>query len=121
MDEAGEVKGQSLYPKGRFNLCRFWDLGWYGLKDRGVKGGDIVASIFRNHIQQPAVKASGLEELKVKDMRKTAATNLLQSGLDMKTVTAVLDHENISTTLNHYAMTTPESLINADNDAMSAS
>jgi site-specific recombinase XerD len=67
------------------------------------------------------VKASGLEGLKVKDMRKTAGTNLLQSGLDLKTVTAVLGHENISTTLNHYAKTTPESLINADSDAASAS
>jgi site-specific recombinase XerD len=69
-----------------------------------------VASNFRNRIWQPAVKAAGLEGLKVKDMRKTAATNLLQSGLDMKTVTAVMGHENISTTLNHYAKTTPESL-----------
>ena len=72
-----------------------------------------MASNFRNRIWQPAVKAAGLEGLKVKDMRKTAATNLLQNGLDMKTVTAVIGHENISTTLNHYAKTTPESLANA--------
>jgi len=79
------------------------------------KGGHLVASNFRNRIWQPAVKAAGLEGLKVKDMRKTAATNLLQNGLDMKTVTAVLGHENISTTLNHYAKTTPESLSVAAN------
>jgi site-specific recombinase XerD len=46
-------------------------------------------------------------------MRKTAATNLLQSGADSKTVTAILGHEDIRTTLNHYAKTTPESLANA--------
>ena len=74
-----------------------------------------MASNFRSRIWQPAVKAAGLEGLKVKDMRKTAATNLLQNGLDMKTVTAVMGHENISTTLNHYAKTTPESLSIAAN------
>jgi len=46
-------------------------------------------------------------------MRKTAATNLLQSGADSKTVTAILGHEDIRTTLNHYAKTTPESLLAA--------
>ena len=77
------------------------------------EGGRLVSSNFRNRIWQPAVKAVGLEGLQIKDMRKTAATNLLQSGIDSKTVTAVLGHEDIRTTLNHYAKTTPESLINA--------
>ncbi len=56
---------------------------------------------------------AGLEGLQIKDMRKTAAANLLQSGADSKTVTAILGHEDIRTTLNHYAKTTPESLANA--------
>ena len=81
----------------------------------GQKGGFLVASNFRSHIWQPSVKSAGLEGLKVKDMHKTAVTNLLQNGLDMKTVTAVIGHENISTTLNHYAQTKPESLSNAAN------
>ena len=77
------------------------------------KGGRLVSSNFRNRIWQPAVKAAGLEGLQIKDMRKTAATNLLQSGADSKTVTAIMGHEDIRTTLNHYAKTTPESLLNA--------
>lgn len=77
------------------------------------KGGRLVSSNFRNRIWQPAIKAAGLEGLQIKDMRKTAATNLLQSGADSKTVTAILGHEDIRTTLNHYAKTTPESLVNA--------
>ncbi|MCX6519003.1 MAG: tyrosine-type recombinase/integrase [Actinobacteria bacterium] len=77
------------------------------------KGGRLVSSNFRNRIWQPAVKAAGLEGLQIKDLRKTAATNLLQSGADSKTVTAILGHEDIRTTLNHYAKTTPESLANA--------
>ena len=77
------------------------------------KGGRLVSSNFRNRIWQPAVEASGLEGLKIKDLRKTAATNLLQSGADAKTVTAVMGHEDIRTTLNHYAKTTPESLLTA--------
>ena len=79
------------------------------------EGGHLVSSNFRNRIWQPAVKAAGLEGLQIKDMRKTAATNLLQSGIDSKTVTAVLGHEDIRTTLNHYAKTTPESLSIAAN------
>ena len=75
----------------------------------------FVSSNFRNRIWQPAVKAAGLEGLQIKDMRKTAATNLLQSGADSKTVTAILGHEDIRTTLNHYAKTTPESLSIAAN------
>jgi site-specific recombinase XerD len=77
------------------------------------KGGRLVSSNFRNRIWQPLVKAAGLEGLKIKDMRKTAATNLLQNGLDTKTVTAVMGHEDIRTTLNHYAKTTPKSLSDA--------
>lgn len=73
----------------------------------------IVYANFRNRIWGPAVKASGLNGLTIKDLRKTAATNLLQSGADAKTVTAVMGHEDIRTTLNHYAKTTPESLANA--------
>ena len=79
------------------------------------EGGRLVSSNFRNRIWQPAVKAAGLEGLQIKDMRKTAATNLLQSGADSKTVTAILGHEDIRTTLNHYAKTTPESLSIAAN------
>ena len=79
------------------------------------EGGRLVSSNFRNRIWQPAVKAVGLEGLQIKDMRKTAATNLLQSGADSKTVTAILGHEDIRTTLNHYAKTTPESLSIAAN------
>jgi site-specific recombinase XerD len=77
------------------------------------KGGRLVSSNFRNRIWQPAIKAAGLEGLQIKDMRKTAATNLLQSGADSKTVTAIMGHEDIRTTLNHYAKTTPESLLSA--------
>jgi site-specific recombinase XerD len=79
----------------------------------GQMGGRLVSSNFRNRIWQPAVKAAGLEGLTIKDMRKTAATNLLQSGADSKTVTTILGHEDIRTTLNHYAKTTMESLTSA--------
>lgn len=79
----------------------------------GPKGGRLVYSNFRTRIWNPAVLAAGLKGLTIKDMRKTAATNLLQSGADAKTVTAVMGHEDIRTTLNHYAKTTPESLLSA--------
>jgi site-specific recombinase XerD len=78
-----------------------------------ASGSRLVYANFRNRIWVPTVKSVGLEGLRIKDMRKTAATNLLQSGADAKTVTAIMGHEDIRTTLNHYAKTTPESLATA--------
>ena len=46
-------------------------------------------------------------------MRNRGATNLIQSGANAKTVTAVMGHEDIRATLNHYVKTTPESLVSA--------
>jgi site-specific recombinase XerD len=83
-------------------------------------GGRLVYSNFRTRIWHPAVNAAGLHGLRIKDMRKTAATNLLQSGADAKTVTAIMGHEDIRTTLNHYARTTPESLLAASQALVNA-
>ena len=51
--------------------------------------------------------------LKIHDLRKTAATNLVQAEIDIKSVTEMLGHEDIRTTLQHYAKTSPEGLLAA--------
>ena len=68
---------------------------------------------FHARVWIPAVNDAGLSGLRIHDLRKTAATRLLQAGVDQKTVTAYLGHEDLRTTLQHYAKTTPESLLKA--------
>ena len=59
----------------------------------------------------PVIERAGLQELRIHDLRKTAATRLLQAGVDHETVTAMLGHEDIHTAFHHYAKATPQSLL----------
>lgn len=68
---------------------------------------------FHARVWTPAIERAGLQGLRIHDLRKTAATRLLQAGVDHKTITALLGHEDLRTTLQHYAQATPESLLNA--------
>ena len=58
--------------------------------------------------------------LKIHDLRKTAATNLVQAEIDIKSVTEMLGHEDIRTTLQHYAKTSPEWLLAASEALVNA-
>jgi integrase len=68
---------------------------------------------FHARVWTPAIEEAGLSGIRIHDLRKTAATRLLQAGVDHKTVTAYLGHEDLRTTLQHYAKTTPQSLLEA--------
>lgn len=74
---------------------------WIELHSNGAKWARIWV---------PATKKANLVGLRIHDLRKTAATNLVQAGIDIKSVTEILGHEDIRTTLQHYAKTTPEGL-----------
>ena len=76
-------------------------------------GKRLTYTNFRPRIWLPAVKKAGLAGLKIHDLRKTAITNLLQAGLDPKTITVLAGHEDLRTTLQHYAQTNPQSLLEA--------
>jgi integrase len=77
------------------------------------KGGRLRHSNFNPRVWVPATKRAGLEGLKIHDLRKTAITNLLQAGIDPKTITVLAGHEDLRTTLHHYAKATPQSLLAA--------
>jgi integrase len=77
------------------------------------RGKVVRHSNFRDRIWRPAIKRAGLEGLKIHDLRKTAITNLLQAGIDPKTITVLAGHEDLRTTLHHYAKATPQSLLAA--------
>ena len=51
---------------------------------------------------------------------KTAATNLLNAGIDLKSITEVMGHEDARVTLAHYAKTTPERLLAASQALVTA-
>ena len=77
------------------------------------RGHQLAYQNFRSRIWVPATKKANLQGLKIHDLRKTAATNLVQAGIDIKSVTEMLGHEDIRTTLQHYAKTSPEGLLAA--------
>jgi integrase len=77
------------------------------------RGHELAYQNFRSRIWLPAIKKANLQGLKIHDLRKTAATNLVQAGIDIKSVTEMLGHEDIRTTLQHYAKTSPEGLLAA--------
>jgi site-specific recombinase XerD len=77
------------------------------------RGHELAYQNFRSRIWVPAITKANLQGLKIHDLRKTAATNLVQAGIDIKSVTEMLGHEDIRTTLQHYAKTSPEGLLAA--------
>lgn len=66
-------------------------------------GGPLDYNNWRTRVWVPAVKAAGLPKLRYHDLRSTAATALVASGADVKTVQARLGHSNPRTTLGIYA------------------
>ena len=77
------------------------------------RGKELAYQNFRSRVWVPAIKKANLEGVRIHDLRKTAATNLVQAGIDIKTITEVLGHEDIRTTLQHYAKTSNDGLLGA--------
>jgi integrase len=84
------------------------------------RGKELAYQNFRSRIWVPAIRRANLEGLRIHDLRKTAATNLIQAGIDIKTITEVLGHEDIRTTLQHYAKTSQSGLWSASNALVAA-
>ena len=51
---------------------------------------------------------AGLPSIRFHDLRHTFATNALEHGMDIKTLSAVIGHISSATTLNVYAHVTDE-------------
>ena len=78
-----------------------WDVSWGDLVFTTVHGdplkGTNVAHMFRK-----TLKRAGLAPRRFHDLRHGAATLWLAAGADLKTVSALLGHSQISTTANVY-------------------
>jgi integrase len=84
--------------------------GWeeHGLvfpSERGtpLEAGNLVSRSFK-----PALKRAGLADMRFHDLRHTTASLLLASGVDTKTVSAILGHTSPAFTLATYAHVLPE-------------
>ena len=61
----------------------------------------IEPRTYRNHFKQ-VLKGAGLPQMHFHTLRHTFATRCIESNCDVKTVSSILGHTNISTTLNVY-------------------
>jgi len=59
-----------------------------------------------NSLHEKIVKGAGLPHIRLHDMRHTAATMMLQNGVDVRTLSAILGHYDAGFTLRTYTHTT---------------
>ena len=71
-----------------------------------TEGEGLDYSHWRHRVWIPATKAAGLFGLQFHDLRRTAATALVQEHVDMKTAQVRLGHADPRTTLGLYAQAT---------------
>jgi integrase/recombinase XerD len=58
-------------------------------------------------------RSVGLDEMKSShSFRRTFITNLISSGIDMKTVSTLAGHSSIQTTVDTYAVANPNKMVN---------
>lgn len=62
-----------------------------------------------------ALKRAGVRKVRFHDLRHLAASELIRVGVDVGTVSAILGHANVSTTLNVYVHASKETLREAVN------
>jgi site-specific recombinase XerD len=72
------------------------------------RGGPVEDAWFRHRVWVPALTRAGVRPLPPRVMRHTAASWLVQDGVDLYRVQALLGHESITTT-QRYAHLAPDS------------
>jgi integrase len=72
-------------------------------------GGYYTPTTLRRRFNE-LLEAAGLPEMRIHDLRHSAATLLLKMGVPLKVVQEILGHSNFNTTANTYAHVLQESL-----------
>jgi integrase len=73
-----------------------------GLVFTAPKGGPLRSSPFRQAVWRPAIAATGLDGLRIHDLRGTAASLMISSGANIKAVQRQLGHASAAMTLDLY-------------------
>jgi integrase len=73
-----------------------------GLVFTAPKGGPLRSSPFRQTVWKPAIKAADLGQLRIHDLRGTAASLMISSGANIKAVQRQLGHASAAMTLDLY-------------------
>jgi integrase len=66
------------------------------------KGGPLRSSPFRQAVWKPAIETAGLGQLRIHDLRGTAASLMISSGANIKAVQRQLGHASAAMTLDLY-------------------
>ena len=72
-----------------------------GLLFTAPEGGPILDVLFRRRIWNPALERAGIEPCGPHTMRHTAASWLVQDGVDLYRVSQMLGHESLNTTMKY--------------------
>ena len=73
-----------------------------GLVFTAPKGGPLRSSPFRQTVWKPAIEAADLEQLRIHDLRGTAASLMISTGANIKAVQRQLGHASAAMTLDLY-------------------
>jgi integrase len=73
-----------------------------GLVFTAPKGGPLRSSPFRQTVWKPAVEEADLEQLRIHDLRGTAASLMISTGANIKAVQRQLGHASAAMTLDLY-------------------
>jgi len=90
----------------RLSLGELWneqDLVFPNTLGRPMEGGD-----FRKRLFYPLLRRAGLPPMRFHDLRHTAATLLLLSGINPKVVSETLGHASVAITLDIYSHVLPD-------------
>jgi integrase len=74
----------------------------------GPHGGALRVTLFRQRFWRPAVRAAGLDGLRIHDLRHTAVALWIAAGANPKEVAARAGHASVSFTLDRYGHLFPE-------------
>lgn len=79
----------------------------YGLVFTTVRGTPIRAENLKKRHFKPILKAAGLEDMRLYDLRHSTATILIAAGVPLKVVSERLGHADVSLTLRTYVHVLP--------------
>ncbi len=83
-----------------------WEKRW-NLVFRNVTGKAMHPSTLVHRHFEPAIERGNLPRIRFHDLRHTAATLLLEAGINPKVVSEMLGHSSVSITLSLYSHATP--------------